>query len=400
MISVADATDIVLSNALSLGTEKVPLAESLGRILAEPLNADRDFPPFNRVTMDGISIQFSSFEKGIRTFPIQSTAPAGEAQQTLNNPEHCIESMTGAVLPEGCDTVIRYEDLTIENGTATINLDILKWGQNVHKQGEDRQQGSQIVGPGKMISPAEIGVAATIGKHEVNVMKTPSVLIISTGDELVNVDETPAPHQIRSSNVHTIRAACAPYGLKIDEVHLLDNYETIRDKIANYLNEYQVLILSGGVSKGKFDYVPNALAELKAEKLFHRVAQRPGKPFWFGTAPSGTVVFALPGNPVSSFMCFNRYFIPWLRKSLGLAAQEKPLARLDKPIFFKPDLTYLAQVKLSVDPTGQMCALPVEGNGSGDLANLTDADAFMEIPRGKENFEAGELYPVIRYRPF
>ncbi|MEM6725630.1 MAG: molybdopterin molybdenumtransferase MoeA, partial [Bacteroidota bacterium] len=110
--------------------------------------------------------------------------------------------------------------------------------------------------------------------------------------------------------------------------------------------------------------------------------------------------FALPGNPVSSFMCFNRYFIPWLRKSLGLAPLERPLAKLDQSIFFKPDLTYLAQVKLSVNPSGQLCALPIEGNGSGDLANLTDADAFMEIPRGKDHFEAGELYPVIRYRPF
>ncbi|MEM6723599.1 MAG: molybdopterin molybdotransferase MoeA, partial [Bacteroidota bacterium] len=292
MITVAEATDIVLSNTLSLGTETVPLAESLGRILAESFNADRDFPPFNRVTMDGIAILFSAFEDGTRAFPIQSTAPAGEVQQTLHNPKDCIECMTGAVLPNGCDTVIRYEDLTIENGTATINLDVLTWGQNVHKKGEDRQQGSQIVERGKKISPAEIGVGATIGKPEVEVMKTPSVLIISTGDELVNVDQTPAPHQIRSSNGHTIRAACAPYGLQIDEVHLLDDYETIKNKIAGYLDQYQVLILSGGVSKGKFDYVPGALAELKAEKLFHRVAQRPGKPFWFGTAPSGTVVFA------------------------------------------------------------------------------------------------------------
>lgn len=398
MISVHEATELVLASSLSLGTEHVPLHDSLGRILAEPLAADREFPPFNRVTMDGIAIQVQAFTQGARSFPIQSTAAAGTAQQSLLNSSDCIEVMTGAVLPEGCDTVIRYEDLNIENQIATIQLDALKWGQNVHKKGEDRQAGSVIVHPGKKIAAAEIGVAATIGKPLIEVRKTPSVLIISTGDELVDVNETPLTHQIRSSNVHTISAACAPYGLKVDQVHLLDDYETIKNKLAEYLKQYQVLILSGGVSKGKFDYVPGALEELKADKLFHRVAQRPGKPFWFGKSKEGAVIFALPGNPVSSYMCFNRYFIPWLRKSLNLEALDRPMATLQKAIHFKPDLTYLAQVKLSFNPSGQLCAHPVEGNGSGDLANLTDADAFMEIPRGKTDFEAGEQYPVLLYR--
>jgi len=143
--------------------------------------------------------------------------------------------------------------------------------------------------------------------------------------------------------------------------------------------------------------VPDALANLGVVKHFHKVAQRPGKPFWFG-GKENTRVFALPGNPVSSFMCLNRYFYPWLRASLGLLPMVTPFAELTANFHFKPDLTYFLQVKTSYSPAGKILATPVEGNGSGDLANLVDADAFLELPRGRNDFEKGEVFPLFVYR--
>lgn len=399
MITIEEATDIVLAHQRDFGTEEIPLAEAAGRVLAETIRADRDFPPFDRVTMDGISIAYAAFaKKGIRTFPIQDTQAAGSPQLALDNPGHCMEVMTGAVLPQGTDTVIRYEDLEIKDGSATVNLDELKEGQNVHRQGEDRHEGEVIIEPGILLSAAEIGVAATVGKSKLTVRRIPRAVIISTGDELVEVDETPQPHQIRSSNAHTIRTTLEKWGMPADLLHLVDDPEHIKKELQRCLQEYDAILMSGGVSKGKFDYVPEALAALGVEKLFHRVKQRPGKPFWFGHWQEKCTIFALPGNPVSSFMCTNRYVGPWLRASLGLEPLDYDYAALDTDFHFRPDLTYFLQVKLEYARNGLRRAIPVEGHGSGDLANLVDADGFLELPRGRDQFNAGELFPLIIYR--
>ena len=395
MISVKEATDIVLANTIPFGTEEVGLEQAIGRLLAEDLVADRDFPPFTRVTMDGISIKYSDFENGQRAFPIAGLQAAGAPKQALQKPEHCFEVMTGAILPENTDTVIRYEDLEIENGTANIVIETIKERQNAHQQGSDRQQGDVIVSKGKLISPAEIGIAATVGKPTLRVQKLPKVVIIYTGDELVEVSATPLPHQIRTSNAFTIASTLSKWKLQPDLLHIVDDMEATKQKLNQCLDEYDVLILSGGVSKGKFDYVPEALAQLGVEKLFHRIAQRPGKPFWFGRAENDTIVFALPGNPVSSFMCATRYFLPWLRHSFGLEPMNYAYAILTEDFYFKPDLTYFLQVKVSYDPSGKVLARPVEGRGSGDLANLVDADAFLELPKGRDHFLKGEIFPLL-----
>lgn len=399
MIDIEQASEIVLANSRDPGTEKVPLRRAVGRVLAETIRADRDFPPFDRVTMDGISVAHSAFaQKGIRTFPIQDTQAAGSPQLTLQDPTHCMEVMTGAVLPKGTDTVIRYEDLDIKDGLATVNLDELKKGQNVHGQGEDRHEGEGIMEPGILLSPAEIGVAATVGKSILTVRRMPQAVIISTGDELVEVDETPEPHQIRSSNAHTIRTTLERWGMPADLLHLADDPEHIKKELQHCLQKYDAILMSGGVSKGKFDYIPEALTALGVEKLFHRVKQRPGKPFWFGCWQEKCTIFALPGNPVSSFMCTHRYVGPWLRASLGLEPYAYDYAALDQDFHFRPDLTYFLQVKVEYARDGLQRAIPVEGHGSGDLANLVDADGFLELPHGRDFFRAGELFPLIVYR--
>jgi molybdopterin molybdotransferase len=397
MISIKQATEIVLANALHLPDESVPLHLATGRVLREPLTADRDFPPFDRVSMDGIAISFAMFENGQRRFFIEGTQAAGAPQLALAQREHCLEVMTGAMLPQGTDTVIRYEDLSIDAGFATISIENIQAGQNIHRQGVDRRQGEVIVTADSLISAAELGVAATVGKSTLRVAALPRACILSSGDELVEVNETPLPHQIRKSNVHVMAAVLGTWGLSSDLLHLPDDPAAIEATLGDCLKKYDVLLMSGGVSMGKFDHLPEVLEKLGVRKLFHKVSQRPGKPFWFGRS-EGTVVFAFPGNPVSSFMCLHRYFRLWLRASQGLQAIENQCAVLAEDYFFKPDLTYFLQVKLAAGQDGRLLATPVTGQGSGDLANLVDSDAFIELALEQKEFRAGEVFPVWIYR--
>jgi molybdopterin molybdotransferase len=398
MITAQEATKIVLDNLMSLETESIPFAEAVGRILAEDLMADNDFPPFDRVMRDGIAFQYDDFENGVRRFKIQGLQAAGSPPLTVEGAENCVEIMTGAVLTKGTDAVVMYEETTIEDGFATINLDAVKHFQNIHPQGSDKAKGTLLVSKGAWISPAELGVAASIGKTHLTVFKIPKVAIVSTGDELVPVEEQPLPYQIRRSNVFTLEPLLKDYRIEPTLFHLLDNREAVTESIRQLIKDFDVVCLSGGVSKGKLDFVPDALEACGVQKLFYKVKQRPGKPFWFGKAPNGTTIFALPGNPVSSFMCTNRYLIPWLRASLGLTAFRLPYAELTEDFSFKKDLQYFLQVKTSFGTDGKLYATPEVGNGSGDLVNLVDADGFLELPSEKNKFKKGECYRFISYR--
>jgi len=307
--------------------------------------------------------------------------------------------MTGAIMPLEADTVIRYEDIETTNGKATIiDEAIVKEAQNVHYKGEDRKKGEVVVKAGTRLSAAEIGVAATLGKAEILVNNLPKTIIISSGDELVEIHEKPAEHQIRKSNTFKLKACLKQYGIEASTAHLKDNLEEIKSQIQDILNDYDIIILSGGVSKGKFDFIPEALDALGVEKLFHKVKQRPGKPFWFGKHKNDKLIFALPGNPVSSFLCMQRYILPWLANSIGLKQTSTIKARLAKSISFKKDLTYFLQVKTAFSQEGHLLAIPVAGHGSGDLANLVDADGFLELPQNKDEFQTGEVYPLYLYR--
>jgi molybdopterin molybdotransferase len=397
MVTVAEAEKIIQSTTTDYGAETVPFEQSLGRVVAEEIVADRDLPPYNRVTMDGIAISYKAIEQGVKTFTIKATQAAGDEPKEITSVDECIEIMTGAALPETTDTIIRYEDVEIINGTATLLVDTIKQGQNIHRKGSDKKEDEVVVKANQIITPAIISMAASVGKTELAVKKNPKVVIISTGDELVEVDETPTPYQIRRSNNYTIKATLAQHCLEADMLHIPDEPSIINEQISSCLKRYDVIILSGGISMGKFDYLPKALEELGVQKLFHKVQQRPGKPFWFGKHTNGTIVFAFPGNPVSTFMCLTRYFIPWLTTSLGLTVPKPVYAMLNTDFTFTPALQYFLQVRLSVNESGQILATPVEGNGSGDFANLVDSDAFIELPAERNNFMKGEVY---RVRPF
>ncbi len=398
MISVAEATEIILDNTKDYGVESLPLRQTNGRVLREPLLADRDFPPFNRVAMDGIAIRYEAYAAGQRSFPVEGILGAGAEPRSLKNPEGCIEVMTGAVLPEGADTVVRYEEVELHDGIATIQSRRVKKEQNVQKQGLERRKGELIVRQGRRLSPAEAGVAATVGKATVKVARLPRTVIIYTGSELVEVEEAPRPHQIRASNVYTIASVLEEWSIKADLLHLPDDELYIRREVQDCLKNYDLILLTGGISKGKYDYVPAVLLESGVSQLFYKVAQRPGKPFWFGNVPGGPFVFALPGNPVSAFMCTLRYAVPWLRASLGMAPFEGHYTQLSEDLVFKKAQTYFIQVKTRFTLDGRMIADAVSARGSGDLASLADADGFIELPPERKAFKAGVAYRYYAYR--
>ncbi|HLY68973.1 MAG TPA: molybdopterin molybdotransferase MoeA, partial [Puia sp.] len=388
MIRVEEAEKIILQEGRDFGAEQVSFDDCLGRVLAEELIADRDLPPFNRVTMDGIAIIYRAFKNGTRLFKIKATQPAGENPIEITSDEECIEIMTGAALPATTDTIIPYEEIKIDEGLAAIKTETLTKSQFIHPKGKDKKQHETLAEAGQFISPAIIAVAATVGKTSLLVKKRPAVVIISTGDELTDIDETPAWFQIRRSNNHVLQAVLKQYGMEADMLHLADNPDILEEQLGRSIAQYDIIIMSGGVSMGKYDFVPAALEKLQVKKLFHKVQQRPGKPFWFGKHAGGSLVFAFPGNPVSAFMCVHRYFLPWLKKSWQLKAASS-YAILDADFTFKPALQYFLQVKLTNNEKGEWLGTPVEGNGSGDFINLLGTDAFMELPLERTDFKKG-----------
>lgn len=399
LVSVADAEQIVLANTRTWGIEHLPFEDAIGRILAEDIIADREFPPYHRVTMDGIAIRHAAFAAGIRTFRVKATMAAGNVPVDIDADDECIELMTGCALPATTDTIVRYEDVAINDGCATILCNELRKGANIHRAGSDKQKGSVVVSKEVVVDATVINMAASVGAANIGVYKLPRIAIVSTGDELVPVTHTPSPYQVRMSNSYAIKATLHPFGIQAQMFHVNDNEQAAGQLIHKCLAEYDVVILSGGVSMGKFDYVPQSLERSGFTKLFHKVKQRPGKPFWFGShGRSGTVVFAFPGNPVSAFMCAQRYLIPWLQASLQCASRPNLFAALAADVTFSPQLQYFLQVHVSINNAGQLIAMPVESNGSGDFSALTAANAFMELPAEVNIFAKGEAYRIWPFK--
>lgn len=397
MISFEDAFEQVMKNTSEFGTETVSLDASVNHVLAEPVFADRDFPPFDRATKDGIAIQFAVIEKGLKALKVEGVAQAGSPRQTLSNHENCIEIMTGAMLPKNADTVIMYEHLRLDEGKAII-LKPVKKGQNIHTKGTDEGKGNKVLERGTYITAAEIGVLAAVGKSRVRVKIKPKITVVSTGNELVEVDQTPKPHQIRKSNSHTLAAALKSQGIEANKLHLEDEPSVIKNGIKKALKENDVLLLSGGVSKGKFDFLPKVFDQLGVEKIFHRVKQRPGKPFWFGKhAKTATTLFAFPGNPGSTFASYHLYFLPWLYKSMGMTIA-RPTVFLEDSFVNETDFTRFIRAFVNLK-RGKLNATLVLGNGSGDLTSLTKANGFVLL-EPKTKYSEGDLVPFYPTKQF
>jgi|688.fasta_scaffold197974_3 molybdopterin molybdotransferase len=389
MISVENALDLILENKLSLKKVAVPFEEAFGRVLAEDLIADRDFPPYDRVTMDGIAIDFTAYLNGIRAFKIQEMQGAGDLQSTLQSTENCIEIMTGGVLPRNTSSVIRYEDLTIADGLTTINAEV-KPNQNIHTKGQDKKAGDLVLEKGVRLNASHLALAASLGKQKLEVLELPKVAIVSSGDELVEISENPLPHQIRKSNVYAVGALLQKLDISVEYFHVADDLENSIKKIAELLQNFEVLIFSGGVSMGKKDFIPDALKANRVETIFHKIAQKPGKPMWFGKTEKN-LVFALPGNPVSTYLCAIRYVLPFFEKCLGIQKDNFQKVILGESVFFKPKLRYFIQVNIK-NENGVLYAFPLKHNGSGDFISLVEADGFVELPNSEnELFERGQI---------
>lgn len=397
MVTVTQASAMVLASARTPRVETVGIDDAVGRTLAEVITADRDLPPVNRVTMDGIAIRFEAWSAGRRQFDVAGVQAAGMPQGTLMEKDRCLEVMTGSPLPAGADTVIPYEDVRVGERVAVVTADEVFAGQNIHRAGSDTRSGAPLLQPGTLISSAEVALMATVGKKDVCVFGFAPTAVVSSGDELVAVGDTPLPHQVRRSNAHAILAAMKMMGWAGTVYHLRDDRQASVSQMNAILTGHDTVILSGGVSKGKFDFIPDALEANGIEKRFHRVNQRPGKPFWFGTSSDGRkTVFALPGNPVSTYLCFYRYVRPWmLRCHQVQEAQQHAVLAGDVEV--PAGLTYFLQVAVQ-NEQGVLKAYPHVGGGSGDLANLKDVTGFLEVSDTRGYARKGDVFLYFPFR--
>lgn len=398
MITTREATERILAAIAPLGTETVSLDASIGRVLAEDAVAERDQPPFDRVMMDGIALKFADYETLERSFPIQATQLAGDEALALED-KHCIEIMTGAALPDGADLIVPVEQVTVANGAAHVqaNYMVERW-QFIHPRASDYEKGKVLLRSGLRIRPADVAILASCGLADVSVARQPIITVISTGDELVPAGKPIAAQQIRMSNGPAVVAMLREHGYpESRHDHLPDDRDALRERIARHLEQSDVLVLSGGVSRGKADYVPEVLAELGVTVDFHRVSQRPGKPLWFGKAPGDKAVFALPGNPVSTLVCCRQYVIPALDKASGEEAEPREFANLSEDVTFKPNLTCFLPVRVVTSAAGQSIAMPAPTNTSGDFAALTGTTGYVELDMGESLFKAGTTVPLHRW---
>jgi len=399
MLTTAQATQAIADSMPAYASERVTYTDASGRILRQSVNAERDQPPYDRVMMDGIALRFDALATGERRFVIRGTQHAGDPVQTLTDDNGCIEIMTGAVLPGGSDCIVPVERITVTKNLATIEDGYTaKRHQFVHAQGSDHRQGQEVLRSGSRISPLDIAIIASCGLESVQVGRRPVVRVISTGNELIAPGNPVADHQIRMSNGPALVAMLTQQGFTdTSHDHLIDEPKLLEKRVAGHLQEADVLVLSGGVSMGEADFVPQVLAELGVKKVFHKVSQRPGKPMWFGTGPNKQVVFALPGNPVSALVCCRQYVLPALLQATGRKNLPQETVILNEAITFSPPLTCFLPVRLSGLADGKIGATSVPTNTSGDFAALSGTDGYLELTREQSEFPAGSTVAMHRW---
>lgn len=369
MINPNEALNLIQGLIVPQQVQNVAIQDAIGLILAEDLTADRDFPPFNRAMMDGIAIKNTALNKWL----IEDIAFAGEPQKHLGHSNAAIEIMTGAPVPLECSSIIKIEDIVFidiagEKWAEYVGNDLINPGQFVHAQASDCKQNDLILSSGTKIGPVEIAIAATIGKSELSVFKKPAIAIFSTGDEIVGIQEKPQAHQIRSSNSMMLESVLKSHGFSTTVSHIKDEKSVVEKSLESALEKHEILLLSGGVSAGKKDFIPEVLAELGFKPIFHKIAQKPGKPLYVGNRADGRLVFAFPGNPISTLTCFWIYFLPWLLEN-QLILSTIPVANLPAS---NPKLDQWLPVKIK---GGQ--AETLKNNGSGDLFHWKFADGLV-----------------------
>jgi len=381
LIQTEAAIEQILRHLPLIGSITCPLTACPGRILRGTIHADRPFPPFHRAMLDGFALRAA--ETGTsEPFTITAQAPAGSPQIVLeDSPRACAEIMTGAMLPEGADCIVPYEDTErLDDNHARIS-EAARYqpGAAVHARGSDHDAGAPLLEPGVRLGSREIAVAATCGAEQLKVSETPAIAIAGSGDELVDISVQPEPHQIRRSNDLTIQAALTREGLPARAcTHLPDSAEACLRELRSLVDNNAFVILSGGISMGRKDFIPSALDDLGLNCHFHGVAQKPGKPMGFWSHGDG-VVFALPGNPLSTLSCLHHYVIPAIHAAQQLTKREPArTVRLNRPVRVREDFTVFMPVRLGKENSAE--AVPPQN--SGDLVAILQSDGYIRIPPG------------------
>lgn len=399
MLTPPQADALIAQHLACFPIESLPLAQCVGAVLRENVYAERDAPPFDRVAMDGIALSTTGFLDGVRRFRIQGSQPAGSPPLSLHDAASCIEIMTGAVLPQGCDAIVPVESLDVADGYATLGDAVpIEKHQFVHRRGSDSRQGALLLASGSYLAAPEIAVAASAGMARIRVSGQPTIAVISTGNELVEPGEPIAAHQIRRSNAYGIAAALRTRGFqRVVDDHVVDDPDALRARLRFHLDTRDVLILSGGVSMGRLDLVPEVLTQLGVRTVFHRIAQRPGKPMWFGVTAEGSAVFALPGNPVSTLVCLARYVVPALYAAMGSRPQPGERIAIAERVDVTTALTSFLPVHMQHDDWGRTWAVPRPTNGSGDFTSLAGTQGFVELPPGPGSHAKGFVTRLFRW---
>jgi len=388
MIRFTEAQQIISALGRSFGVEEIDLENADGRVLAEDIYADRDYPPFNRATMDGYAINTLDWENGTRSFKIQQVIFAGESAQAVLTKEACYKIMTGAPVPPSANLVIRREDALQTDDAVSFTVEEIKPYQNIAKQGEDMRKGDLVLPKGATCSLAAISVLASLGKNRVQAKSLPKVALFTTGNEVVEVGMPISDKQIRNSNQHLLKSLLKQWQIRPEICkHVIDDKEQLKTSLSNAL-DCDIIITCGGVSAGDADYLPEVLTEIGVKKLFHKVAIRPGKPIWCGQMPNGGLVFALPGNPVSCMITFKLFIEVYLSKCL----ENKALKKINIP--FNGERKHVANldeffpVRISGGPS-KASALPI--NSSGDIRLGLNADAFAHHPIDVDELHDGDV---------
>jgi molybdopterin molybdotransferase len=378
----------VLNAVHRLGSQKVPLAEALGRVLAEPIAAPNDVPPFANSAMDGFAVRSDDIQTVPARLNIVEDVPAGSVSSRTVLPGTAIRIMTGAPIPRGADTVVEVEVTESEGRFVSIKA-TREMGTHVRPAGGDLVKGALVFEPGKRLNPPMLGVLASIGVTQPEVSRRPVVAIISTGDELVPPDSlTPERGKIRDSNRATLSAMLSGIVERVVDLGIIgDEPDRLRDVVRHAADIADVVVTSGGVSMGDYDFVKAVLAELGGVS-FWKVAQQPGKPFAFGHV-GGTPLFGLPGNPVSVMVSFEQFVRPALLHMMGATALFRPqiLGRLVEPVSTNPQKDVFLRVRVDLN---SMAVALSGGQSSNVLSAMADADALALIPVGVGDVEAGE----------
>ncbi len=397
MISFEEALENILSHIQSLGFEKVPLLESLGRVIGEDVCARWDIPPLDNSAMDGYAVKFEDVQKASQNHPsrleVIEDLPAGFIAKKTVKRGQAIRIMTGAPIPKGADTVVPVEDTKKEDGFVLV-FKTTPLAENVRKAGEDVRKADRVISKGDVIRPAEIGMLASVGRSSVSVYQKPLVAILCTGDELVDVDENLEEGKIISSNSYTLASQVKDCGAVPVQLGIAkDRKEEIKEKLRQGIRA-DVLISSAGVSVGDYDFVKDVLGELGMEMAFWQVAMKPGKPLAFGTI-KGKPVFGLPGNPVSSMVSFEQFVRPSLLKMMGHHQIFRPVveAILQEEIQKKAGRRHFIRAFISFKE-GSYFATTTGEQGSGILRSMVKANGLIIIPEDQEIARAGEKVKV------